>query len=82
MIWNDRVGKRGGGVAFYIQEQLQFKIRHDLSIKECESLFIEIDNEKNTIIGLIYRPPNSNIDSFYEDFERLVNTISRENKRL
>ena len=73
-----------GGVAFYIQAQLQFKIRYDLSIKECESLFIEIDNlkEKNTIIGLIYRLPNSNIDSFYEDFARLFNTISRENKRL
>ena len=84
MIRHDRVGKRGGVIAFYIQENLKFKIRHDLSITECESLFIEIESlkEKNIIIGLIYRPPNSHIEPFFEDFERCFNALSRENKRL
>ena len=84
MIRNDRTGRRGGGVAFYIQDQLQFKVRYDLSLKESESLFIEIQNskEKNIIIGLIYRPPNTQIDSFYGDLESVFDTLSPENKIL
>ena len=64
MIRHDRVGKRGGGIAFYIQENLKFKIRHNLSITESESLFIEIENlkEKNIIIGFV------NVNSLFVSF--------------
>lgn len=84
MIRKDREEKRGGGHAFYIQNHITFKIRRELSIKECESLFIELKNpkEKNIVIGLINRPPNSNVDLFYEDFEKCFDALSRENKRL
>ena len=84
MIRSDREGKRGGGVAFYIHEHLNFKIRSDISFKECETLFIEIENikDKNIIVGLIYRPPNSHVDLFYEDIEHFFDILSQENKQL
>ena len=64
----DRKGRRGGVVAFYISQDLKFKIRSDIKLTQVESLFIEIDNSnlKNIVVGVIYRPPDSNFDSFYE----------------
>ena len=38
--------KRGGGVAFYIHEHLQYKVRNDISSEGSETLFIEIENAK------------------------------------
>ena len=70
MIRADREGRRGGGVAFYIGEHLNFKVRHDIEFEETEVRFIEINNpnSKNIIIGLVYRPPNTQFDLFYEIF--------------
>ena len=84
MIRLDREGKRGGGVAFYVHKHLQFKIRRDISLKESETLFIEIENSKgkNILVGLMYRPPNSNFDIYCEDLEICFNKLSRENKQL
>ena len=67
MIRADRRTGRGGGVAMYIYNNLRYKPRPDLQIDDIESLFIEVvnDKNKNTIIGVIYRPPNNQIDSFF-----------------
>ena len=59
-----------GGVALFINESIDFKIRDDLSIfipHVIESLFIELKSEghKTNIIGVIYRPntpPRADID--------------------
>ena len=56
---------RRGGVAIYINEAIQYKLRDDLAIfveGEFESIFIETTNTvNNTVVGEIYRVPNSNI---------------------
>jgi len=58
----NRNDKRGGGVALYIANDLNFKVRHDLNLtpsEDYESIFIEIESHpKNTIVGVIYRPPD------------------------
>ena len=84
MIRADRRYGRGGGVAIYIHTHLRYKPRPDLSIDGVESLFIEIINEKikNTIIGVIYRPPNNEIDLFLDNIELFSNTIMHENKSM
>ena len=63
IVRQDRKEKSGGGVAFYIHEHLQYKVRNDISSEGSETLFIEIENakEKKIIVGLFYRPPNSNV---------------------
>ena len=84
MIRADREGRRGGGVALYVHEQIQYNIRHDMIFQETENLFIEIEipKGKNIVIGLIYRPPNSNFETFYRDFENCLNILAQENKSI
>ena len=65
---NYRKSRNGGGVGVYIHDRHNFKERTDLNFfgNDFESIFIEILNKdkKNTIIGIIYRPPNGNIYEF------------------
>lgn len=84
LVRQDRTDKRGGGIAFYISEQLQFKIRKEKCIQQSESLFLEImsPNNKNIIIGLIYRPPHSSINLFCEDLDKCLHTLTSEGKQL
>ena len=62
-------------------------MRDDLSgsdVDVMESLFIEIvrSNEKNIVVGVIYRPPNTNVDAFVSKHYEIVEKLSRENKLL
>ena len=76
---------RGGGVGIYISNKHRYKIRHDLMKRygrsHYESIFVEIKTNNNTfIIGSIYKPPNTNIDSFNDELLSILNSIYRENK--
>ena len=59
-ISNFRKNHRGGGVALYIKETLQYNLRPDLTIMHegvYESPFVDIHPQNDTIIcGTIYRP--------------------------
>ena len=63
-----RLTKHGGGVAFYVKHNVEFKFRSDLSCTTPEyeiiSLEINRNQEKSTIVSCVYRPPNSDILSF------------------
>ena len=61
--------KIGGGVGFFIENNTQYKQRHDLDFFDhqvFESMFIEIVRLKqsNINIGTIYRPPDANLAEF------------------
>ena len=47
-----------------------------------ESLFIEIvkPQGKTIVTGVIYRPPNQNVDEFLTMINELLSKISKENK--
>ena len=47
-----------------------------------ESLFIEVTRpqEKNIVVGIVYRPPNQRVDNFMSSNNGLFDKISRENK--
>ena len=85
-----RTNRGGGGVSLFIDDAITFKERHDINIANdlMESVFIEIDKDqvssnKNMIIGLIYKPPNTNMSDFNELFgDLLMNKIKSENKDL
>ena len=82
-LCKSRSSKRGGGVAFYINNTYNFKERTDLSIFYdgiFESIFVEIEtyNFEKTIIGVIYRPSEySNIDLFIEYIQTILHELSR-----
>ena len=85
-ISNHRSGKTGGGVGLYLQDHLQYKLLQDCTISNpdvIESMFVEIPNPhgKNIIVGTVYRPPNQNLDSFMHEFNKILSTISKDNKQ-
>ena len=66
----NRFGRAGGGVSLYAAVSIcdEFLIADGHS----DSLFIERDakSSKNIIVGVIYRPPDSNIDIFKSNLEK------------
>ena len=45
-------------------------------------MFVEINRtkEKNVIVGIIYRPPDSNLNKFLSDLDLVLENIAKENK--
>ena len=78
--------KRGGGVGLYVSDKTSFKVRDDLVMNpvtcQYESLFIEsVMHDHKIIIGVIYKPPESNTDIFVAHFSDLMGIISKERKQ-
>ena len=66
-----RSEKAGGGVGIFVREDVPYQVRNDMceinDVYEC--VFIEIDKEyfhkeKNIIMGVIYRPPGTEMVDF------------------
>ena len=84
---NYRTMKIGRGVAPCVKDCIDFNIRHDLfnSSEHIESAFIEIDKDcvgtdSNVIIGVIYRPPGTDISLFNESLCNILSELQIENK--
>ena len=77
-----------GGVLIYAKDGINFEPRIDLCIykeKELESYFIEVINDKqrNSIIGVVYRHPCMEENSFIGDYiEPLNDKLQCENKEI
>ena len=86
---NNRQIKRGGGVSLYIKDHIDYRVREDLG-KICnyaETLFVEIDKnaigyKRYVITGVIYRPPDSNIEEFLNYMNDIFTKLGRENKTV
>ena len=76
-------------MAMYFNNDLKisWKVRQDLSLKdsrEMESLFVQIKQSnlsvKEIIVGVIYRPPNTDFDVFYDSFSDILVKINAEKR--
>ena len=72
-VENHRTTKSGGRVGLYINDHIRYNLRNDMKIfnEYCESIFIEIEKsqfsfDKNIIVGVMYRPPNTDMKEFNE----------------
>lgn len=68
-----------GGVAFFLKNSITFVTRNDLQFEceHCENLWIEVTNQrKKIIIGVIYRHPKYNFNTFKHN---LLETIEKMN---
>ena len=81
-LFKNREHKRGGGVGFYVKENISFTERKDLSNieKSIESLWIEVcGRNKNTpyLVGVIYQPNFNESDKqdWLEKFDHLLTEI-------
>ena len=79
-IFKNRKLLSKGGVAIYIRNDIQYKLREDLSTfyeGEFESVFIEIIGTKSPIIlGEIYRTPSSDVRLSLERYMSLLNKFT------
>ena len=50
MLHADRKEGRGGGVALYVHNKLEFRIRNDIHVQGIEDIFIEIKNESGKML--------------------------------
>ena len=82
-----RENRKGGGVSLFIQNNLAYKTREDLNLikKNIETVFIEVDKDqivlsRNAIIGLVYRPPNTDINTFNNITNTILTLSQSENK--
>jgi hypothetical protein len=76
-----RAKKRGGGVSLFVKNVFNVTARKDLDVmnENIEGLFIELQ-EKNCVIGIIYRPPAKDINEFCESLSEILFKIKNENK--
>ncbi len=79
-ICNNRSRGRGDGVALYIRDEFQYKIRHDMMINhdlEFETIFAEMNYQSHTcIIGEVYRVPNTNEQLSIQRYEAVLAKVS------
>ena len=87
LVEKHRSCKKGGGVGLFIKKDIPNMYRCDLVSPEpiFESLFIEIDKhvfrqQSNIILGVIYRPPNTDINSFNETLSTILEKLKVEDK--
>ena len=83
---NYRSHKGGGGFSLFVKRYIDYYVRTDLTLSNdfLETLFIEIPkcsySLKNIIIGVIYRPPTSDITVFNEYTDNILKTVKTEQK--
>ena len=79
-----RQNRKGCEVPIYTKKVLNFKIKDDLSIncKDVESLCIELlfENKSNTLINVLYRPPNGETESFAKILNNVFSITKNSNK--
>ena len=87
LVETHRSSKKGGGVGIFIKKGIPYTSRNDLVSEESifESLFIEIDKQvfqhrSNIILGIIYRPPNTDINSFNDALSVILDKLKVEDK--
>ena len=72
-----------------MKNNFDFEVRNDLTLCNdvLESLFVEIDGKyfgmnRNTLIGIVYRPPGQSMSLFNEQLSSILSTLRKENKGL
>ena len=81
----NRPNKTGGGVAIFVLNFANFKLRDDLTFsKDClESVFVELHCEAtNILVGCAYRPPGSYQEEFLDEMESIIHSVQQEHKLI
>ena len=82
----DRKRKQGGGVGILISTRCRYKRRPDIEKigrETIESCFIEMETTQgNTLIGSLYRPPNTSTVEFLGSFNKLATALQTEKKSI
>ena len=84
MVSNNRRDKRGGGVALYIPSHMDYQICPEITVMTdvLETIFVEIfvPGKRNVVIGVVYRPPQSNLNLVMDEMQNILSNPSLDNK--
>ena len=83
-----RDNRPGGGVSIFIKEEINYKVRDDLSVIEpdIEMLWVEIENKSinstsNLLLGVVYRIPGTDPTLFNAKLNEVLTKINQEQKQ-
>lgn len=75
LVRRDRPGRQGGGCAVYYRKSLKVTHRPDLEDNKVEGIFMQVKaGSRDTMVGIIYRPPNHNSE-FFTVFPNLLENV-------
>ena len=75
---NDNDKTQGGGISIFVQENISYRVRDDLNVMLpfIETLFIEfLFNGKKYMLGTVYRTPNTNVNTFIDYLDTLIEPL-------
>ena len=75
--------KKGSGVAIYFQKSMITERIDKLSFinKDIKILFAKLSlNENNIFVGIVYRPPNGDVQKFYNHFSETMSKFNKSDK--
>ena len=78
-VYRTKCTSRGGGVSLFVSEKLVYSEMTDYCMMNdhIESLFVKISNNGMVfVIGIVYRPPNSNVVQFTETLNDILTQVS------
>ena len=82
IILKKRIGKTGGGLAFWIKKSHKFEFFdkiNGLKLNKIEALAVKINlDNKDHVFVSIYRPPDAKSGETFEDLEKILNQIDNE----
>ena len=77
-----RPSKKGGGVSLYVHSSLEYTVLLEMSVitEYLECVFIEVNTRtmtqnKKIIVGIVYRPPRTNITTFTEHVMNIIDYL-------
>ena len=86
VLYQVRESRRGGGLSTFVQREVYFEPRTDLSINsnDVESLCIEMHHkkDKNILFSVMYRYPNGDMTVFEKFCERLLFANDKTSKNI
>ena len=82
IVRKDR-NRNGGGVAIYLRNSINYKIKEELMSCDLEIITVEIfkPKSKSFLVNCWYRPPDSSVEIF-NNYEELVKKMDFENKEV
>ena len=80
LISKPRLNKKGGGVGFLVNSKIPHRRRNDLELPcvKLEHSVLELKCKSKILLCSIYRPPNSDIPLFLDEYKQVVNNLKGE----
>ena len=80
LISKPRLNKKGGGVGFLVNSKIPHRRRNDLELAsvELEHAVLELKCKSKILLCGMYRPPNSDIPLFLDEYKQVVNKLKGE----